>query len=274
MNGPIHVFVIIVGTSGPGIRSIQTIAQWDNTFSCVGLINERALRSVGGRSAREGHWSCCKSVLTLISSPTCFLCLNCNCLLFISDISVVRCRHCFFRPAVSDQAEDEAHQLHVLHATVGRETQELCQRPPVHVAAARSPVAIHFSIVSCRLPAILSGSNKQPVIITITLTTVAFNPLHHLTTNGSIIKACERHAKVKWRAWCLTEWLFLTLVSLQCTLVYSSPDPVVHAKRSLFRLFRYFASHCRSYYFFPCAAPLLGWFIFEKRDCDWTTIHI
>ena len=35
---------------------------------CVALYKrEWALRSVGGRSAREGHWSCYKSVLTLIS---------------------------------------------------------------------------------------------------------------------------------------------------------------------------------------------------------------
>ena len=35
-----NVFVIIFGASGPGVRSIQEVAQWDIDFSCVGIIKE------------------------------------------------------------------------------------------------------------------------------------------------------------------------------------------------------------------------------------------
>ena len=35
------VFVIIFGASGPGVRSIKKIAQWDIDFSCVGIVKER-----------------------------------------------------------------------------------------------------------------------------------------------------------------------------------------------------------------------------------------
>ena len=35
-----NVFVIIFGASGPGVRSIQNIAQWDVDFSCVGIVKE------------------------------------------------------------------------------------------------------------------------------------------------------------------------------------------------------------------------------------------
>ena len=35
-----NVFVIIFGASGPGVRSIQKIAQWDIGFSCVGIVKE------------------------------------------------------------------------------------------------------------------------------------------------------------------------------------------------------------------------------------------
>ena len=34
------VFVIIFGASGPGVRSIQKIAQWDIDFSCVFIAKE------------------------------------------------------------------------------------------------------------------------------------------------------------------------------------------------------------------------------------------
>ena len=37
---PSFVFVIIFGTFGPGVRSIQKIAQWDIDFSCVGIVKE------------------------------------------------------------------------------------------------------------------------------------------------------------------------------------------------------------------------------------------
>ena len=35
-----NVFVIIFGASGPGVRYIQKIAQWDIDFSCVGIVKE------------------------------------------------------------------------------------------------------------------------------------------------------------------------------------------------------------------------------------------
>ena len=35
-----NVFVIIFGASGPGVRSIHNIAQWDIDFSCVGIVEE------------------------------------------------------------------------------------------------------------------------------------------------------------------------------------------------------------------------------------------
>ena len=35
-----NVFVIIVGASGPGVRSIHNIAQWDIDFSCLGIAEE------------------------------------------------------------------------------------------------------------------------------------------------------------------------------------------------------------------------------------------
>ena len=35
-----NVFVIIFGTSGPGVRSIQKIAQWDTDLSCVGIVKQ------------------------------------------------------------------------------------------------------------------------------------------------------------------------------------------------------------------------------------------
>ena len=35
-----NVFVIIFGTSGPGVGSIHNIAQWDIDFSCVGIVKE------------------------------------------------------------------------------------------------------------------------------------------------------------------------------------------------------------------------------------------
>ncbi len=35
-----NVFVIIFGASGPGVRSIHNIAQWDIDFSCVGIVKE------------------------------------------------------------------------------------------------------------------------------------------------------------------------------------------------------------------------------------------
>ena len=55
-----------------------------------------------------------------------------KCKLFISDISIVDTVSFL---SVSDQAEDDAHQLHLFHSTVGRETQELCKRAPVYVTA-------------------------------------------------------------------------------------------------------------------------------------------
>ena len=36
----INVFVFIFGASGPGVRSIQEIAQLDIDFSCVGIVKE------------------------------------------------------------------------------------------------------------------------------------------------------------------------------------------------------------------------------------------
>ena len=60
-----NVFVIICGASGPGVRSIQKVAQWDNDFSCVGIVKQRSLE-ISRRSAREDHWSCFKSAVTLI----------------------------------------------------------------------------------------------------------------------------------------------------------------------------------------------------------------
>ncbi len=35
-----NVFVIIVGASGLGVRSIHNIAQWDIDFFCVGIVKE------------------------------------------------------------------------------------------------------------------------------------------------------------------------------------------------------------------------------------------
>ena len=35
-----NVFVIILGASGPGVRSIQKIAQWDVDLSWVGIVKD------------------------------------------------------------------------------------------------------------------------------------------------------------------------------------------------------------------------------------------
>ena len=35
-----NVFVIIFAASGPGVRSIQKVAQWKTDFSCVGIVKQ------------------------------------------------------------------------------------------------------------------------------------------------------------------------------------------------------------------------------------------
>ena len=95
------IFVVIFGTSGPGVKSIQKIAYWDNRFSSVGLIKEMSLAT-----SRESHWSCCKSGVTLISgtpwySPHTnfttsvdFVVCQC-CFVCITAVSYLRDVHCF-----------------------------------------------------------------------------------------------------------------------------------------------------------------------------------
>ena len=63
-----NVFVINFGASGPGVRSIKKFAQWHIDFSCVGIVKRLSV-AISRRSARVGHWSCCKSTVTLIPGP-------------------------------------------------------------------------------------------------------------------------------------------------------------------------------------------------------------
>ena len=42
-----NVFVIIFGASGPGVRSIQKVAQWDTDFSCVGIVKQSDINLCG-----------------------------------------------------------------------------------------------------------------------------------------------------------------------------------------------------------------------------------